>query len=509
MFKLDDSLGNPDDPTDWADNEHDPTKTLGLMPSNCIEEIGLGQISDEDHLVRGDREPAASAESIYLYYRNINKIPLLTREDEVNLARKIESAKLNILKLLSLTAVSSFTIESMVDELQPRTTGRGNVEHETQESKGEGSLDQRRRLRGQEIRKILTRLVKLESKYRLNKESLDSRNESRKSIFLILQRIDFSEGQIDRVVKSLEDVLHQMEDAWKAASSLDRKTTASSKAVREARSLSQDLEAQYLINADDLREIVGAIRESQREMALAKEEFVRANLRLVLSIAKKYSHPGFDSLDLVQEGNIGLMKAVDKFNYRLGYKFSTYAIWWIRQSITRAIADQGRTIRIPVHMVEALNRVRKTSSKLTKQLGRKPSDHDLAKALKVPVSRVTQILEVAQEMISLDASPVECKDTALAMFIEDRNATSPHDEVLKRDLHEAADSTLDRLSQREQEIVRMRYGLNREGKEYTLQEVGEKIGVTRERIRQIEQVALLKLRLSRLLRDFADPANRN
>ncbi len=454
MMDPDYSLENSDDLAARTGNELDPDKTLGLMPGDCIDDIGLGRISD-------DPEPAASAESVYLYYRSINKIPLLTREAEAYLARKIESAKLNILKLLSLTTVSSFTTQSMADELQPRVLGAGNGAHTTRKSNGETSLDQRRRARDQEVRKILSRLVRLESKYRLKEGSPAGKNESRKSIFLTLQRIDFSAGQIDRLVKSLEEVLHRMVEAWKA----DGNATARSNSGSEARSLSRDLEAQYLINADDLGKIDRLIHKNQREMALAKEEFIRANLRLVLSVAKKYSYPGVDSLDLVQEGNIGLMKAVDKFNYRLGYKFSTYAIWWIRQSITRAIADQGRTIRIPVHMVEALNRVRKASSKLTKQLGRKPSDHDLAKALKIPVSTVTQILEAAQEMISLDASPIECKDATLARFIEDRNATSPHDEVLKRDLHEAADSTLDRLSQREQEIVRLRYGLNREGRE--------------------------------------------
>ena len=247
-------------------------------------------------------------------------------------------------------------------------------------------------------------------------------------------------------------------------------------------------------------------------MARAKDEFVRANLRLVLSIAKNYSYPGLDLLDLVQEGNIGLMKAVDKFNYRLGHKFSTYATWWIRQSITRAIADQGRTIRIPVHMVEAMNRVLKTSNELTKRLGREPSVHELAKELKTPVSKVTQILKAAQEPISLEASIADNKDAVLNKFIEDKNAVSPDEDVMRHNLREATDSALETLSPREQEIVRMRYGLNEAGKEYTLQEVGEMFQVTRERIRQIEEKALLKLRSpyrSSKLREFADFVSKN
>ena len=245
---------------------------------------------------------------------------------------------------------------------------------------------------------------------------------------------------------------------------------------------------------------------------LAKDQFVRSNLRLVLSIAKNYSYPGLDLLDLVQEGNIGLMKAVDKFNYRLGHKFSTYATWWIRQSITRAIADQGRTIRIPVHMVEAMNRVLKVANELTKRLGREPSVHELAKELKTPVAKVTQILKAAQEPISLEASIADNKDAVLNKFIEDKNAVSPDEDVMKHNLREVTNSALQSLSPREQEIVRMRYGLNENGKEYTLQEVGEIFQVTRERIRQIEEKALLKLRSpyrSNKLREFADFVSNN
>ena len=288
---------------------------------------------------------------------------------------------------------------------------------------------------------------------------------NREAIYTSLQKIDFSENQIGTLIGSVEDVLHQMESAQSAVKALSQRQDSNSKAVREARARLNQLESQYLTNTDELRKILALISENKIEMLHAKDQFVRSNLRLVLSIAKNYSYPGLDLLDLVQEGNIGLMKAVDKFNYRLGHKFSTYATWWIRQSITRAIADQGRTIRIPVHMVEAMNRVLKVANELTKRNGREPSVHELAKELKTPVSKVTQILKAAQEPISLEASIADNKDAVLNKFIEDKNAISPDEDVMKHNLREVTNSALQSLSPREQEIVTdaLRPQRNREG----------------------------------------------
>jgi len=495
-----------------------------LTRANYVDRVRFARVPNESRQTGKAEESTSSADPLYIYYRSMSKIPLLTREQEVYLAKKIESAKLNTLKLLSHTTINSFKIMELAEELQPVGVPAAVMPfgmEEKRESENEATLEERTRIRILKIRKIISRLEKLEAQYRLArgqfqraksrlgnpKRDRDRIEKNRDNIFQSLQKIDFSEGQISVLIESVEEVLHGMEEAQACLKALSHRQDFSQKAVKEARARVNELETRYLTNVEELRKIVALISENKAEMLHAKDQFVRSNLRLVLSIAKNYSYPGLDLLDLVQEGNIGLMKAVDKFNHRLGHKFSTYATWWIRQSITRAIADQGRTIRIPVHMVEAMNRVLKVANELTKRLGREPSVHELAKELKTPVSKVTQILKAAQEPISLEASIADNKDAVLNKFIEDKNAISPDEDVMKHNLREVTNSALQSLSPREQEIVRMRYGLNETGKEYTLQEVGEIFQVTRERIRQIEEKALLKLRSpyrSNKLREFAD-----
>jgi RNA polymerase primary sigma factor len=300
----------------------------------------------------------------------------------------------------------------------------------------------------------------------------------------------------------MEEALREMEQSRRIV----QKKKFDKRALRAASNRLKELESRHLISIEELRKLVASIRKNKGEMLQVKDQFVRSNLRLVLSIAKNYSYPGFDLLDLVQEGNIGLMRAVDKFNYRMGYKFSTYATWWIRQSITRAIADQGRTIRVPVHMVEAINRVMKASNELRKRFGHEPSVVELAKELKTPAEKVALILDASQETISLEASITDKSDAVLNDFVKDKKAVSPEEPVMNENLREVANTALQSLSPREQEIVRMRYGMNESGREYTLQECGEKFQVTRERIRQIEERALMKLRMphrSNVLREYA------
>jgi len=466
-----------------------------------------------------ERKPDPAAESIdktndpvRMYLREMGTVPLLTWPGEVEIAKRIEKGKKSVRKALSRSPFVVARISEYGNQLRKNTLPIKNLVKFTEDEVTDEILTKRRRLVLRRINKI-NALEKEAAKVRKRLPRAKKGGKTYKKLLSQLARYQIPMAQIIRdlelTVEVLQGFVTVIESHVDRIVTLERETKqlkkikVSSLKLDEAKKVKlrlrvigkemKEIEDKIWVAPAGLKRTLAAIKQGELEAEIAKKELVEANLRLVVSISKKYFNRGLQFLDLIQEGNIGLMKAVDKFEYQRGYKFSTYATWWIRQAITRAIADQARTIRIPVHMIEAINKLIRTSRALVHEYGREPTPEEIAQKVELPVSKVRKILKIAQQPISLETPVGEEVDSHLGDFIEDSGAISPDEAVINISMKDHTAAVLETLTPREEEIIRMRFGIGA-GNEHTLEEVGQRFSLTRERIRQIEAKALRKLR---------------
>ncbi|HJX88987.1 MAG TPA: RNA polymerase sigma factor RpoD [Pyrinomonadaceae bacterium] len=541
--ELPDNVVSPDDIEDVLQKLEGSNIAVADSDERLLEQAAAVVPEDEEELEE-DVELDLSAGSlektndpVRLYLREMGVVPLLTREGEVAIAKRIERGQLKTQKAIARSPIAVRELLKIGEELE---AGRVNIRETvtfSEQAELTGDEDKADEYRSWTIEGIqnISKIYKLGLKEfeKVGIEQKASRGKKNKKLTRLRRRVgrlrlEIAQeiGRLNLTERARQRLINSIRAVQKSVREADREIDIFTERLSKKRLRPDDqkefkrrilaakkrliqIELENHISPVEVKRSLQAIVIGEQQTGQAKRELVEANLRLVVSIAKKYTNRGLQFLDLIQEGNIGLMKAVDKFEWRRGYKFSTYATWWIRQAITRAIADQARTIRIPVHMIETINKLIRTSRSLVQELGREPTSEEIARKMDIPVSKVRKVLKIAQEPISLETPIGEEEDSHLGDFIEDKSILNPADAVVASNLREITDEVLATLTPREEKVIKMRFGLGSTGSEHTLEEVGQHFAVTRERIRQIEAKALRKLRhpsRSRKLKAFLDGA---